>query len=584
MSIIDSINTILGFKPKKTGELNRQATHQTPVVEPIIRAIEPLADIEVTEEYKRAKQLVDANVPLIFVTGKAGTGKSTFIHYLRHSVEKQVVVLAPTGVAALNVQGATIHSFFRFPPHVLSSEDIKEVEDRKLYSKLDILVLDEVSMIRADVLDAIDAFLRVNGKHNDSPFGGTQVVMVGDLLQLPPVVATKEEAALFSRRYTSPYFFSAKAIAAQEIAPVELERVFRQQDPTFVDLLNRIRLGDSSEQLLTAINARLSAPPPSDTPIVLTPTNARADDINTAALDKLPGDVRAYEGTIEGSLNLEEDRLPSPFHLGLKLNSRVMFTKNDKERRWINGSLGVVTEMKPDSITVRLKDMSRGVVTVERVSWDKYKYVYDEKNDKIIPEVVASYTQFPLMLGWAITIHKSQGKTLPAVKVDLGNGAFAPGQTYVALSRAKRLEDVWLGQAIKKKDVFCDERIRNFYASLFNRPLAQGLPPPVPLLPSAYSKLHLIERLKLWSKIDADQIKTGYWKFTKEQAQSFVGCKIFLHYRQAEPAYYAGVIIDFKIQPNGPNCGKIIFIAKNDNASIGTTTSKDGWNQWWKAE
>jgi ATP-dependent DNA helicase PIF1 len=480
VSLIDSIKAILGFTPQTTGELNRQATHRVPVVQRIVQAIDPLAGIEVTEEYRRAKQLIDANVPLIFLTGKAGTGKSTFIHYLRHSVAKRAVVLAPTGVAALNVQGATIHSFFRFPRCALSREDIQKVEDRKLYSNLDVLILDEVSMIRADVLDAIDTFLRLNGKDSGSPFGGTQVVMVGDLLQLPPVVATKEEATLFSRRYSSPFFFSAKALDDQIIAPVELERVFRQQDPAFVAILNRIRLGESSDDLLATINARLTAPPPAEMPIVLTPTNARADSINIDEMNALTGDVREYDGIVTGRLNLEEDKLPSPLHLRLKQNARVMFTKNDKERRWINGSLGVVTETKPDSITVRLEDMCRGVVTVEPVSWETYKYVYDEEHDKIVPRVVASYTQFPLMPAWAVTIHKSQGKTLPTVRVDLGNGAFAPGQTYVALSRARRLEDVWLGRAIKREDVFCDQRIRTFYAKMFNRSIDHGLPPPTP--------------------------------------------------------------------------------------------------------
>jgi hypothetical protein len=479
MSFLDAIRAVLGFTPQTTGNLNRQATHQVPVVQRAVQALDPLAGIEVTQEYRQAKELIEAGVPLMFVTGKAGTGKSTFIRYLRHSISKRIVVLAPTGVAALNVQGATIHSFFRLPHRVLSKEDIQKVEDRKLYANLDVLILDEVSMIRADVLDAIDTFLRLNGKQGEQPFGGTQVVMVGDLLQLPPVVGSKEEATLFSRRFTSPFFFSARALDDQIMAPLELDRVFRQQeDPAFVAILNRIRLGDCSPDVLAGINARVNAPPPRESPIVLTPTNARADSINNAEMKALSGPVREYEGLITGKLNLEEDKLPSPLHLRLKKCARVMFTKNDKDRRWINGSLGVVTETKPDSITVRLEEMGRGVVTVERVSWETYKYVYDEVNDKIIPCVAASYSQFPLMPAWAVTIHKSQGKTLPAVRVDLGNGAFAPGQTYVALSRVRRLEDVWLARAIKPEDVFCDQRIRTFYAKLFNRPLDHGLPPP----------------------------------------------------------------------------------------------------------
>ena len=479
MPIIDSIKSILGFTPRTAGELNRHATHQTPMVKSDVRAIDPLPEIEVTEEYKRAKKLIDADVPVIFVTGKAGTGKSTFINYIRNNIAKQVVVLAPTGVAALNVQGATINSFFRFPPHALSSNDIQKVEDRKLYTHLDVLILDEVSMIRADVIDAIDMFLRLNGKDCARPFGGTQVVMVGDLFQLPPVVTTKEESRLFSRKYTSPFFFSSEAISDQRIYPVELERVFRQQDQTFVDILNRIRLGDASDDVLKPLNARLTVPSPVESPIVLTPTNAGADRINNDEMNGLTGDVSEYEGEIKGKPILEEDKLPSPMRLRLKVNAKVMFTKNDNDRRWINGSLGTVTEMKPDSIIVKLEDM--GHVYVQRVSWEKYKYVYDETNNKIYPKVVASYTQFPLMPAWAITIHKSQGKTLPAVKVDLGEGAFAAGQTYVALSRARKLEDVWLGRAIKSEDIFCDQRIRQFYDMMFNRALDHGWPPVAPM-------------------------------------------------------------------------------------------------------
>lgn len=491
MSFLDAIKAVLGYTPQTTGELNRHATHRVPIIKRVVQAVNPLAGIEITDEYRKAKQLIEADVPLLFVTGKAGTGKSTFIQFLRHSLSKRIVVLAPTGVAALNVQGATIHSFFRLPIHFLSREDIHQVEDRKLYANLDVLILDEASMIRADVIDAIDTFLRLNGKHNDKPFGGTQMVLVGDLLQLPPVVTTKEEAALFSRRYTSPFFFSAKVLDDLIIAPIELERVFRQQDPAFVSILNRIRLGDSCDEVLAAVNVRVNAPSPPETPIVLTPTNDGADCINIAEMNGLTGDVREYVGYISGRLKREDDKLPSPLNLRLKQNARVMFTKNDKEKRWINGSLGVVMETKPDSIVVRLEDTGRGVVTVERVSWETYKYIYDEENDKITPIVAASYTQFPLMPAWAVTIHKCQGKTMPAVRIDLGKGAFAPGQTYVALSRARKLDDIWLGRAIKKEDVFCDPRIRAFYARMFNRPVDHGLPQPVPPTTSGEIREHL---------------------------------------------------------------------------------------------
>lgn len=465
MSRSNRIKDILGYQPPETATLNSLATHQAPPTQPSILSAPP-PDIEITPEYKRALDLIEAKAPVVFVTGRAGTGKSTFIEVLRKRYEGVMAVVAPTGVAALNAGGVTIHSFFRFPPRIINPEDIKKVVDSRLYKCLEFLVVDEVSMVRADVIDAMDHFLRLNGPCPNSPFGGVRLVLVGDLAQLPPVVSTEEEAVLFSRRYKSPFFFSAASLGRSIIAPVELSRVFRQADADFIDILSRIRLGEASPDDLDALNSRVDQPLPTPAPIILTPTNAAADRINLKGLGRLPGDEKLFIGAIEGRFKLEDKKLPAPLHLKLKPGAHVMFTQNDNAKRWVNGTLGVVTEISPDRISVEIAERGRGVVDVDRTWWNQYRFSYDSTADRVKAEKVGSYIQFPLLLAWAVTIHKAQGKTLPAVQVDLGRGAFAPGQTYVALSRARSLETIWLTRPIQSKDMFSDPRIVEFYRAL----------------------------------------------------------------------------------------------------------------------
>lgn len=424
-------------------------------------------DIEITEDYRMAVALIEAGVPVIFVTGRAGTGKSTFIQFIRRQYEGKFAVVAPTGVAALNAGGVTIHSFFRLPPRIINPEDIKPVVDNRLYKALRILVVDEVSMVRADIIDAMDQFLRLNGKFPDLPFGGIQLILVGDLAQLPPVVSTEEESILFSRRYNSPFFFSAQALAGAVMAPIELSRVFRQTDTEFIDILSRIRLGDGSDRVISAMNSRVGQELPNPAPVILTPTNAAADTINLDGLSRLEGPEQLFLGEIKGQFKLEDKKLPAPLHLKLKVGARVMFTKNDGEKRWVNGTLGVVTAFSHDKISVEIEERGRGIVDVGRVSWDQYRFRYDEEEERVRHEVVGSFVQFPIQPAWAITIHKAQGKTLPAVHVDLGRGAFAAGQTYVALSRARSLETIWLEAPLRREDIFCDKRIAEFYRGLF---------------------------------------------------------------------------------------------------------------------
>lgn len=467
MSLADTIKRILGFQPPATGSLDKDATHRPVPQKRAEMPRESTDEIEITEDYEKAIALIEAGVPAIFVTGRAGTGKSTFIQFMRRRFQGNFAVVAPTGVAALNAGGVTIHSFFRFPPRIINPEDIKKVVDNRLYKALRILVVDEVSMVRADVLDAMDQFLRLNGLDADLPFGGIQMVMVGDLAQLPPVVSKQEEAVLFSRRYNSPFFFSAQALSDGLLAPIELSRVFRQGDPRFVDILSRIRLGDTSSNILDEINTRAGHILPEPAPITLTPSNQAADEINLRGLSLLDGEEKLFLGEIKGRFKAEEEKLPAPLHLTLKRNARIMFTKNDGQKRWVNGTLGIVRDFSDDKISVEIDERGRGIVDVERVSWDQYRYRYDEEEERVRTEVVGSYVQFPIQPAWAVTIHKAQGKTLPSVSIDLGSGAFAPGQTYVALSRARSLDTIWLQSPIRPEDVFCDKRIAAFYRGLF---------------------------------------------------------------------------------------------------------------------
>jgi ATP-dependent exoDNAse (exonuclease V) alpha subunit len=423
-------------------------------------------DIEITQEYKRVEELIGTGEAAVFVTGKAGTGKSTLIQHLRGTVEGNCVVIAPTGVAAMNVQGATIHSFFRFPPRMLTDDDVTAIRRKKPYKKLDLLIVDEVSMVRADVLDAMDRFLRLNGPKKNRPFGGVPVVLVGDLHQLPPVVRGQDEAAHFASTYESPFFFSSRAFAEIEPAPVELTHIFRQQDDRFVGILNRLRTGDTSPDVLEEINARVTPGVDPDRETVLSTTNLIADRINKTRLASLPGDRRTYTGEANGSFRITGDRLPSPLELHLKVGARVMFTRNDSQGRWVNGSLGVVQDMTDRSVEVELSGDGE-MVEVSRAAWETYTYEFDEDEDRHVPIVSGAYEQLPLTPAWAITIHKSQGKTLAQVRIDLGRSAFAPGQVYVALSRCRRLDDITLSRAVTRRDVFCDRRVVSFYESLF---------------------------------------------------------------------------------------------------------------------
>ncbi|RKZ53182.1 MAG: AAA family ATPase [Candidatus Parabeggiatoa sp. nov. 3] len=403
----------------------------------------------------------------LFITGKAGTGKSTLLAHFKRKSQKKVVVLAPTGVAALNVGGATLHSFFRLPPRAIHLDEIKPLRSkkrRKLYQSIDTIIIDEVSMVRADMMDVIDRFMRLNGKEPSKPFGGTQMIFIGDLFQLPPVVSSDDEAKLFTTTYQSPFFFSAKIFEVLRMELVELTKVYRQKEQDFLHLLNSIRNNQASTSDIQQINQRYQPQFESELKeyyITLTTTNQLASKINTAHLEKLSTPKHQFEGEIKGKF--DKGTFPTDLSLSLKDGAQVMFVKNDSEGRWVNGTLGRIKKIKRDQIQVETPDKIS--YTVKKAKWEIVNYQFDEKTQTVTTDVTGSFTQYPLKLAWAITIHKSQGKQFDKVIVDLGWGTFAHGQLYVALSRCKTLEGLILKSQVRPKDVIVDNRVIAFCTS-----------------------------------------------------------------------------------------------------------------------
>ncbi|HKK77825.1 MAG TPA: PIF1 family ATP-dependent DNA helicase [Saprospiraceae bacterium] len=421
--------------------------------------------LELSADFKTALDLIEKEGLNLFITGRAGTGKSTLLELLRNTSKKKMVVLAPTGIAALNVGGQTIHSFFGFPPKPLQKRDIKKRRNRRLYKKMELLVIDEISMVRADLLDNIDYFLRIN-RDNPLPFGGVQVVFFGDLFQLPPVVASEVEAMQFQMFYDSPYFFSSNVMEDSfEMQMLELRKVYRQDSRHFLRLLEAVRLNRIDYEDLDELNERyLPSFSSEEFYITLTARNATANRINRKALDALHTEEQTYLATVSGFF--KENLYPTEAALRLKLEAQVMFIKNDPEKRFVNGTIGRIKDLKTDTIVVEVEEKSgfRRSIEVEKMDWEVLKYQSDaDKPEKITTEVLGTFTQFPLKLAWAITIHKSQGKTFEKVIIDMGRGAFEHGQTYVALSRCRTLEGIVLNQKLQFRDVKIDERIVDFY-------------------------------------------------------------------------------------------------------------------------
>jgi ATP-dependent exoDNAse (exonuclease V) alpha subunit len=422
------------------------------------------SEIELNEHFKRALELMEHSDRSVFITGRAGTGKSTLLACFRETTGKRVAILAPTGVAALNVKGQTIHSFFGFKPNITPDavRQVRSRSSRNVYMNLDAIVIDEVSMVRADLLDCVERFLRLNGPEADKPFGGIQMIFIGDLYQLPPVIAGAEKT-VFRSLYESPYFYSARAFGSLDMELVELEKVYRQHDQQFIDLLNSIRNNSITERGVELLNSRYMPdfePSGDDFYVYLTTTNAQADVVNNSELAKLDGPSYAFTARLEGEFGKEY--LPTAVELEVKVGAQVMMLNNDADGRWVNGSIGKITDIvryRGDYIIVaELTDGEE--VEIAPYTWEIFRYFADAS--ELRSEVVGRFTQYPLMLAWAITIHKSQGKTFDRVVIDIGKGTFAHGQTYVALSRCTTLEGMVLKRPILKKHIWTDYKVMKF--------------------------------------------------------------------------------------------------------------------------
>ena len=404
----------------------------------------------------------------LFITGRAGTGKSTLLQVFRTTTKKRVVVLAPTGIAALNVRGQTIHSFFGFPPRLLNKSEIEKRRNFRIYVNIDMIIIDEISMVRADIIDNIDYFLRVNRNLN-APFGGVQMIFFGDLFQLPPVVSTPFEKEYFRTTYQTPYFFSAQVMGTLSLKMVELLHVYRQEERNFINLLDNIRLNCLDYDDFIYLNERhLPVPDDDDYYITLCSRNDVANRINEHELKAIALPAVDYQATVAGEFNPQ--LYPTEFNLILKEGAQVMFVKNDLQKQYVNGTIGIITEANYERILVRLPDADQGhekIIEVDKQEWEILKYENDpEKPHQINTKVVGTFKQYPLKLAWAITIHKSQGKTFDRVIIDMGSGAFESGQSYVALSRCRTLDGVILKQPLRNRDIIVDERITEYYEQI----------------------------------------------------------------------------------------------------------------------
>ena len=401
-----------------------------------------------------------------FLTGKAGTGKSTLLKIFRKTTQKKIAVLAPTGMAAVQVQGQTIHSFLKLPPRLLTPSDLSKPKNWKLLKKLDAIVIDEISMVRADLLDAIDQSLRL-ARGNDQPFGGLQMLLFGDVFQLPPVISTNEEKAWFDLHYNSPYFFDAHCLEHVRIHSIVLDTVYRQSDTRFIHLLDSIRHGEAGEEILEEFNRNVGREfGKDDIYITICSHNYKADAINQIRMQALPGTPRIYNAEVTGNVSVKQ--MPVDTILTLKEGAQVIFVKNDPRQRFVNGTLGVVTGFTEDGVIVEISNAygKNEEIEVTAELWEIIRYKIDPSDTtRVRHEVTGSFKQIPLKPAWAITIHKSQGQSYDRVKIDLGKGAFEYGQTYVALSRCRTFEGISLSKALHEKDIMVDPRIVEFFES-----------------------------------------------------------------------------------------------------------------------